>query len=405
MSTSFALLILLLGLLAGCNRDSGRTAPIADGYVGPMTLNVREDLTPRSPTVATIKHGERVEIVQRRRRFARVRTSAGAEGWIDGRQLLTSDQMGALNSRSSQYAKAPSMGTAVVHDALNLHTEPNRQSPSFHQIPAAGSAEVLAHKLAPRVAYQPPVPAAPPKPAPPKKRKKESDEKLAKPPMPKAPPLPEDWLELSKTPVVEEEVKEGEEAEEKAPEAPSVRFDDWSLVRTPEGKVGWVLTRALIMAIPDEVAQYAEGDRITSYFSLGKVADEGQVKDNWLWTTISQNEQPYQFDGFRVFIYNPRRHRYETAYIERNLKGYFPVQATPQGASNSAGFSLVVEDKDGQLYRRTYEFQGYRVRMIAKEPWTPPTEGEVKGAPVRVASAPNTEGSVFGRIKEKLFGR
>ena len=40
-------------------------------------------------------------------------------------------------------------------------------------------------------------------------------------------------------------------------------MDDWNLVRTLDGKVGWVLTRPLSMAIPDEVAQYAEGHRIT----------------------------------------------------------------------------------------------------------------------------------------------
>ena len=65
-------------------------------------------------------------------------------------------------------------------------------------------------------------------------------------------------------------------------------MDDWSLVRTPDGKAGWVLTRPLSMAIPDEVAQYAEGHRITSYFALGQVHDDDVVKNNWLWTTITK---------------------------------------------------------------------------------------------------------------------
>src|ERR1039457_6644848 len=33
------------------------------------------------------------------------------------------------------------------------------------------------------------------------------------------------------------------------------------------------------------VAQYAEGHRITSYFSIGKIQDGGVQKDIWLWTT------------------------------------------------------------------------------------------------------------------------
>ena len=43
-------------------------------------------------------------------------------------------------------------------------------------------------------------------------------------------------------------------------------MEDCNLVRSKEGRTGWVLTRALRMAIPYEVAQYAEGHRITAYF-------------------------------------------------------------------------------------------------------------------------------------------
>ena len=57
-----------------------------------------------------------------------------------------------------------------------------------------------------------------------------------------------------------------------------IPLEDWYLVRTKDGKAGWVLSRMVSMAIPDEVAQYAEGHRITSYFSLGKVDDDGVQK-------------------------------------------------------------------------------------------------------------------------------
>ena len=127
----------------------------------------------------------------------------------------------------------------------------------------------------------------------------------------------------------------------KAPErpAPPMPRDDWSLIRAPDGKAGWVLTRALIMAIPDEVAQYAEGHRITSYFSLGEVRDGEQIKHNWLWTTLSSRLQPYQFDSFRVFSWSLRRHRYETTYIERRLTGYLPAEArrVEESASDAVG--------------------------------------------------------------------
>ena len=86
-----------------------------------------------------------------------------------------------------------------------------------------------------------------------------------------------------------------------------------------------MLTRLVSMAIPDEVAQYAEGKRIVSYFPLGEIQDGDKKKKIWLWTTTADSKQPWDFDSFRVFVWSLKRHRYETGYIERNLKGYAPV--------------------------------------------------------------------------------
>ena len=152
--------------------------------------------------------------------------------------------------------------------------------------------------------------------------------------------------------------------------------DDWYLVRTHDGKAGWVLARQISMSIPDEVAQYAERHIITGYLSLGKVG--ATDKDNWLWTTTSAGSQALDFDSFRVFVWSTKRSRYETAYIERNVKGHYPIEAQP-GNGEDASFSVVVEDKDGQVYKKTYAFSGYRVKLVSKEPRPePPAVPEVR---------------------------
>src|SRR5205823_7364911 len=121
---------------------------------------------------------------------------------------------------------------------------------------------------------------------------------------------------------------------------------------------GWVLTRLLSMAIPDEVAQYAEGRRIVSYFPLGETPDGEEKKKIWLWTTTTDSRQPWDFDSFRVFTWSIRRHRYETAHIERNLKGYSPVLLKDAGDTargvSSPGFSSCTEKKHGQRMRREF---------------------------------------------------
>jgi hypothetical protein len=157
-------------------------------------------------------------------------------------------------------------------------------------------------------------------------------------------------------------------------------------VRTPDGHAGWVLTRNLVMAIPDEVAQYSEGARITSYFALAQVQDEGQTKHHWLWTTMRDPGQPYQFDSFRVFVYVPRRHRYETAYIERRIEGYYPVEVTPGAVPR---FSLIIRGEDGNLYRKFYVLEGYLVRKVGEQPYDMPEDrltGPPSGEPVEDSS-------------------
>ncbi|HUS07169.1 MAG TPA: hypothetical protein VMZ52_12760 [Bryobacteraceae bacterium] len=365
------LILLLVVILSGCQTEAEKPPVIGEAFAGPISLNLRQEITPGSKTVATVKHGERLEIIQTRRRFVRVRTPRGVDGWTDVKQLMSPEQMAELKALFARAAALPSQGAATSYAPLNMHTDPSRPSPTFYQITEGQKVDVVAHKLTPRKATGPPAQLSLPKPPPPKKKPKAEKKRSGVPPPPPgpAPKLPEDWLSLSKT-EVDESQAEQKPAKPEEPPAP-VALEDWSLVRTNDGKAGWVLTRNLSMAIPDEVAQYAEGHRITSYFSLGEVHDDGQVKHNWLWTTIANGNFDYDFDSFRVFIWNIRRHRYETAYIERKLEGFYPVLAK---AGANPSFSLVTRDSEGKQYRKWYAFEGYRVRLTRKEPWQPDAE-------------------------------
>jgi hypothetical protein len=170
------------------------------------------------------------------------------------------------------------------------------------------------------------------------------------------------------------------------------------------------------MAIPDDVAQYAEGRRIVSYFSLGTVEDGDEKKQNWLWTTIGDGTYPYDFDSFRVFIWSLRRHRYETAYIERNLRGYAPVllRDVPLSGGKARGgeatevkypgFSICMEKKDGQRYRRDYAFMTNVVRFAGEQSCDAPAvpQNVAAPAPLKVAPEPQVKESVFKRARNRL---
>ena len=408
-------LLLPILLLAACANKPNRAPAIGMAFAGPATLNLRKDIPPQSPVLVTVKHGDPLQIVQHRRRFIKVRTATGVEGWTDEHLLLSTAEITTLRAFEKDVRSLPSQGVASTYEALNVHTEPDRQAPSFIQLKENEKFDVIAHRLAPRAAQprKPLVPAAQRK-APAKKKSREPP-RVPPPPMPTAPGPPRDWIDLSKSPP---EIL-ALEAEAKRPRP--VPMEDWCLIRTSKGESGWVLTNKTYMAIPDEVAQYAEGHRITSYFPLSDVTDEDKVKHHWLWTTIGAASATYDFDSFRVFIWNVRRHRYETAYIERKVRGYFPVTlekvtyGTPvktrggQTTSNVyPGFSVCVEKSDGNRYRRSFAFITNIVRYAGEKPCevqpieNPQIPVETYVAQVQQQEAENPKRSLLERFKGRM---
>ncbi|HEY9140740.1 MAG TPA: hypothetical protein VIN93_07600 [Bryobacteraceae bacterium] len=398
-------LLAALLVFAGCRSGPAPHAPaIGQAFVGPATLKIHADISLQSPAVATVKHGQRLEILARRRSLIRVRAPGGAEGWTETRQLLAASDMASLQELAERAAKMPSQGQASSYSDLNAHTQPSRAAPSFLQIRASEKFDVLATISLPRTD----LPRAPLVFPPPKKsaKKKDSEGKLPPPPMPRPPQPPADWLELSgRNP--DQPAPEPEEPADRPPAA----LDYWSLVRVSTGQAGWVLTRHVSMAIPDEVAQYAEGHRIVSYFSLGQVVDDDQRKDIWLWTTVASGIHDYDFDSFRVFVWSFRHHRYETSHVERNLEGYLPVLAKPAGTAGQTdpGFSLCVVNRADKRVRREYVLSAGRIRLVSESDclvtapvYTPPTTSGLAAAAGAAPATPPAPQGFFQRLKNRL---
>jgi hypothetical protein len=372
---------------------------------------LRKDLASKSPTVATVKHGDKLDVLELRRRFIKVRTAQGIDGWTDSNLLLTIQQMDDLRRLADGAAKLASQGKATPFDVLNMHSAPARQSPSFFQIAEGESVEVIGHRLAPHIA--PPeavhIPAPVKRTVSTRKARGRDSRSAQTPPMPAPPPPPRNWLSLSKPRAANIPSK----AQPLLPAAAAPQFDDWNLVRTKDGKVGWVLARMLTMSIPDEVAQYAEGHRITAYLPLGEVKDKEnkQLKHNWLWTTSSAGQHPFEFDSFRVFVWSTKRNHYETAYIERNVQGFYPIETAPLPGQEEKAFSVVLREKDGKLYKRTYGFAGYHVRMISRIPYNQPPElPEVRASRDFDPPPPPAQASIglrqrFSNLLKRWFGK
>ena len=387
-----ALLLAAALFLISCGDEPNREPALAEAFVAPATLQIRAELVARAPLVATLKHGERVEILGRRRRFYKLRTASGVTGWADSWQLLSTEGMEHLRELARQTAEAPSQGQATVFDALNVHTAPNRQAPSIFQITPGAKVEVIAHEPVARLPYTPPSPLLPAlESGKSQVRKPKREPEYPPPPRPKPPALPKNWLELSGGPP-SAPPDASPAASAPAPRAPAP-MEMWSLVRARDGRPGWVLARMLLMAIPDEVAQYAERARIAAYFHMGDTLDrDGAAHPAWLWAAASRPGA--DFDSLRLFTWNTRRNRYETSYIERNLTGFLPILIERRSTGEASGFTALIVEKDGSLQTRVYSVNGFRARLASRRPATVPrrwyTPAIKEGQPLRLPAAKPT---------------
>jgi hypothetical protein len=122
--------------------------------------------------------------------------------------------------------------------------------------------------------------------------------------------------------------------------------------------------------VPLEITQYAEGQRIVGAFLLNQVQDgDKKIPEYLVLATEPHDGLPYDYDQARVFTWNLRRHRYETAYRERRLFGVFPVSVTTQNFDKEGllpVFVLRVQEKDNILERK-YKLNSPIVRRVVTE--------------------------------------
>src|ERR1700680_515950 len=69
--------VLLLGV-SGCNRKGHRVLEV--NYVSAVQATLRDQVATIYNRVGTVKNGDRVEVLEREKRFSRVRTTDGVEG-------------------------------------------------------------------------------------------------------------------------------------------------------------------------------------------------------------------------------------------------------------------------------------------------------------------------------------
>jgi uncharacterized protein YgiM (DUF1202 family) len=110
--------------------------------------------------------------------------------------------------------------------------------------------------------------------------------------------------------------------------------DMWVKVRPAPTEVGWVLSGSLDFDIPGDIAQYSEDYIYAAVKTVNRVQDPiaGQIN----WYVIGErrigSDPKIDFQGIRVFTWNAKKHRYETAFRTKGMRGVYPLEVGQDGA-------------------------------------------------------------------------
>ena len=309
--------------LSACNRSGSRVLEVA--YVSGVQAILRDRVAAVYEKAGLVKNGERVEVLDHDRRFVKVRTSTGAIGWVEQRYLVGQDIYDQIQKLTADNQNDPVQAQGTTRNDTNLHVEPGRETEHLYQISSGEKLALLKRSTAEKAGS-----AAPPARSP----KATSNNK-------------------------EEEKK------------PVPVLEDWWLVRDSHSRVGWVLGRMIDLDVPLEVAQYAEGQRIVAFFVLDQVQDGDKKVPQYL-TVLTEPKDglPFDFNQIRVFTWNVKHHRYETAYRER-MDGVLPVTVSQESFDKEGTlpvFTVRVQDRvqggDGKLSERKYKLNTPIVRRV-----------------------------------------
>jgi SH3-like domain-containing protein len=381
---AFALITIFTLTLSGCSYFRQKAAD-RYVYVTARQVFLRDRVAAVSNRTGTATNGEKLVVLDRTRRAIKVRTPRGEIGWVE--EKLTADQKTAdqFEALHETHAADPIVATATARDEVYLHAAPGRETERFYRLAEGDSLSLLERATITKT---------------PASGSKATPQAASAIPAKDAAPF---------DPAVV------------AAALPPPPMEDWWLVRNTKGQTGWIYSHMIDVAAPDALARYAEGQRIVGAYLLANVDDpESGILNNG--TVVSRIPEyvtllspykaglPYDFDQVRVYTWNVKKHRYETAFREQHVVGYLPIvigtmkdkygkgavaEATLPSFTYkvlSAAAAIPAPDpvtglvKPTQLIEKTYRLEGNLCRRILPPNTPAPAEAHPVADPAKEKS-------------------
>jgi SH3-like domain-containing protein len=290
-------------------------------------MYLRDRVAAVSNRVGEVTNGEPLEVLERGRRFYRVKTPKNEVGWIPDRAVIDSKAYDAFVQLANQHKNDPVVATGTLRDDIYLHVSPGRETDRFYLLAGNAKVQMLMRASVVKAAAPAAVSVIP---------RENSDKEITATP-----------VSVERGPAVKAAPNVAKPSQ---PEPEPPVLEDWWLIRDNEGRAGWVLGSRVDVDVPDDVAQYAEGQRIIGAYVLAKVHDdEANTADHQVAEYVTalappKAGLPFDFDQIRVFTWSVKKHRYETAFRIHPIQGFLPVRVTAeQGAKGTEPvFSFLV---------------------------------------------------------------
>ena len=319
---------------------------LGEAYVGERTATLWSSVALVREPLDTLHYGDRVDVVARRNDSIKVRTAGGELGWVEGRYLMDP----ALWQRSTKLLKQVMPMTMQARGrtkvATNLRVSPGRTQARLYQFGRGVPVEIVARAVADWVQVP--------------------DEKDAsnEPPETKK----EDWFLIRGL-----ATRPPGESTARAAETTTTQPGDQTLPIA-----GWVIARFIELDLPDPVRDGASSSNIRSiaWFELNRASDPSGDKPQYLLAAARGPEgQPCDFTTLRVYTWNLRKQRYETAFIENEVCGQLPVQI---GKSPKGDPEFRFHEMDGNKEERVYRLMQTIVRRIREGTDKPKRSGRTR---------------------------
>ena len=317
-------LLAVVGIMAWVLRP--RRESLGEQYVSERSVTLWSSVAQVREPVDTLHYGDRVDILARRNDTVKVRTAAGTIGWIDGRQLLDPAMWQRSTKLLAQATAIPIQAHGRTKVQTNVRVEPGRTAQRLYQFGRGVPVDIVARAVA-------------------------------------------DWVQV------------GDEKDSgTAADAQGTKKEDWYLIRgvatRPPGEAGraadantttqpgdssipiagWVVARFVELDLPDAVREGLNSANVrpVAWFELNRVESPDGDKPQYLVTgTKGPEGQPCDFTVLRVYTWNAKRSRYETAFIENNACGQLPVRVSrnDSGQPEFHFHAMASGEKGDRVYR------------------------------------------------------